>query len=193
MKTRNLIAIAVVAVLAAACIPSINPFFTDKDVVFDPHLIGEWQDNSDTNNPEIWMFEKSTNNGFNLTVTEKEGKTGRFSAYLFKLKQERFLDIIPTDCKYDSNQADLVAFSMFPGHLLIRIGQTEPDLKIAFCDPDWVEKYLETNSAAVGHHTESERIVFTDNTANLQQFVLKHLGTNELFKEYGTLVRKPKP
>jgi hypothetical protein len=26
----------------------------------------------------------------------------------------------------------------------------------------------------------------------LQKFVLNHLGTNELFKEYGVMVRRPK-
>jgi hypothetical protein len=191
MKKRNFIALGAAAIFLAACIPSVNPFYQDKDVVFDPHLIGEWQDNSDTNNPEMWAFEQSTNKGYNLTVTD-QGKTGKFSAHLFKLKQEQFLDIIPTDCKYDSNQAELVAVSMFPGHLLLRVGQTEPELKIAFCDADWIEKYLQTNSAAVGHHAEYDRIILTDNTANLQKFVLNHLGTNELFKEYGTLVRKPK-
>jgi len=190
MKKRNLIAIGAAAILLAACIPSVNPFYTDKDVVFDPHLVGEWQ-GKDGSDPETWAFEQSTNRGFDVTVTE-QGKTGKFSAHLFKLKDSQFLDVIPTDCNYASNQADLVAFSMFPGHLLMRITQIDPELKFAACDYDWLQKYLETNPSAVAHHTEYDRIVLTDSTANLQKFVLKHLGTNELFKEYGTMVRRTK-
>ena len=191
MKKRNLIAIGAAAILLAACIPSVYPFYTDKDVVEDPHLIGEWQDKGVTNNPETWLFEQSTNKGFNLTVTE-EGKTGKFTAYLFKLKQEEFLDIFPAECNFATNQADLVAFSMFAGHLIFRVGQTDPELKIATCDYDWLEKYLEKNPNALAHHDESGGILLTADTRDLQKFVLKHLGTNELFKEYGTMARRPK-
>ena len=191
MKKRNLIAIGAAAILLAACIPSVNPFYTEKDVIEDPHLIGEWQDKSATNNPEVWVFEQSTNKGFSLTVTE-EGKTGKFAAYLFQLKQERFLDVIPTDCNFATNQADLVAFAMFPGHLIFRVGQTGSELQIAPCDYDWLAKYLEKNPNALAHHNESGGILLTADTRDLQKFVLKHLGTNELFKEYGEMVRRPK-
>lgn len=190
MKIRNLIAFAAAAILAAACIPSVNPFYTAKDVVSDPRLLGEWQEKGKTNDPEIWKFEQSTNNTLKLTVVE-QGKTGEFAAHLFKLGQEQFLDLIPTDCNYATNQADLVAFSMFPGHLLVRVQQIEPELSLAFFDFDWLENYLKQNPKALAHHLESDRIVLTADTRDLQKFVLKHSGTNELFKESGQMVRRP--
>jgi hypothetical protein len=193
MKKRNLIAIGAAVILLAACIPSVNPFYQEKDVVFDPHLVGEWQEKDKANDPEVWKFEQSTNNAYDLTVTEEGGKTGKFRAHLFKLKQEQFLDLIPTDVDFATNQASLVAFSTFPGHLLMRIGQTEPELKIAITDYDWLEKDLQKNPKEVAHHVEYERILLTADTRELQKFVLNHLGTNELFKEYGVMVRKPKP
>jgi hypothetical protein len=189
MKKRNLIAIIGAAILLVACIPSVNPFYTDKDLVYDPHLVGEWQEKDNTNNPEMWTFEQSTNNAYKLTVVEN-GKTGEFTAHLFKIKQEQFLDLIPSDCNYATNQADLVAYSMFPGHLIARLPQIEPGLKLAFCDFDWLEKYLTNNPSALAHHMEGNNIVLTADTRDLQMFVLKHLGTNELFKEYGEMVRK---
>ena len=188
MKKRNLIALAAVAILLAACIPSVSPFYTDKDVVFDQRLLGEWQEAGNTNNPEIWKFAQSTNNAFSLTVTES-GKTGEFNAHLFKLKQEEFLDLIPSDCNYASNQADLVSFAMFPGHLLMHVTAIEPSLKIATFDYDWLEKFLSENPQALAHHKEYDRIVLTADTKALQNFVLSHLGTNELFKEGGEMVR----
>lgn len=192
MKTPRLIAIGAAAILLAACIPSVNPFYTDNDVVFDSHLVGGWQEKSESGDrPNTWAFEQSTNKGFDLTVTEG-GKTGKFSAHLFKLNDAQFLDLIPADCDYASNQADLVAFSMFPGHLLMRVAQIEPELKMAACDYDWLEKYLETNSTAIAHHAEGERIILTDSTQNLQKFLLNHLGTNELFKQYEAMIRRPK-
>jgi len=138
------------------------------------------------------VFEQSTNKAFEVTITE-QGKTGKFRAHLFKLKDSQFLDVIPADCNYASNQADVVAYSMFPGHLLMRVTQIEPEVKFAACDYDWLQKYLEANPTILAHHTEYERIVLTADTRDLQKFVLKHLGTNELFKDYGTMVRRAKP
>ena len=190
MKKRTLLACAATAVLLAACIPSVNPFYTDKDVVVDKRLLGEWQEKGNENSPEIWKFESSTNAGeFTLTVTEK-GKTGDFSAHLFKLKDQQFLDLVPTDCNYATDQAELVAYSMFPGHLLLHVSQIEPELKIAACDYDWLGKYLEKNPKAIECHREGERIILTADTRALQKFVLKHLGTNELFTAGGEMVRR---
>jgi len=191
MKKTNLIAVSATAILLVACIPSINAFYQDKDVVFDHNLLGQWQEKDNTNDPEIWTFEQGTNKGFNLTVLQK-GKTGTFSAHLFQLQQERFLDLIPSDCSYATNQADLVSYSMFPGHLLMRVRQTDPELQFAACNYDWLGKYLETNSSALAHHMEGERIVLTADTRDLQKFVLQHMGTNELFQDYGAMVRRVK-
>jgi hypothetical protein len=189
MKKRNLIAVAAAALLLAACIPSVNSFYTEKDVAFDPRLLGAWQEKDNTNNPDVWKFEKSGDNAFKLTVFEK-GKTGEFNAHLFKVNQERFLDLIPNDCKYADNQSWFVACAMFPGHLLVRVRQIEPGLQFSPCNYEWLDGYLKTNRTALAHHAEADSIVLTADTRDLQNFVMKHLGTNELFKEVGELVRQ---
>ena len=194
MKKRSLAVIAAAA-LVGACIPSVNPFYTGNDVVFDTRLVGDWQEKGTANEPEVWKFTKSGTNGYALTIVEKHGKEGSFDARLFKLKDELFLDIIPTDCEYATNQADMVAASMFPGHLLIRVPQIEPELKLALFDFDWLEKFLEENPAALAHHVEKPdgkdgRFVLTASTSELQSFVLAHLGEGELFQKPGEFVRR---
>jgi len=190
MKKRNLITLTAAAVLLCSCIPSVNPFYTDKDVVFDARLLGEWQEKDKSDNPDVWKFESATNKTYKLTVTEKEGKQGRFNAHLFQLKQEYFLDLIPDDCNYATNQADLVAASMYPGHLLVRVPQLEPELKLAFFDFDWLQKHLEKNPKALAHHKEGDHIVLTAGTRDLQRFVLKHLGKDELFVKPDEMIRR---
>ena len=190
MKKRNLLTTLGAVTLLCSCIPSVNPFYTDKDIVFDSHLLGSWQDKDKKDDPEVWKFESATNKMYALTITEKEGKQGKFAACLFKLRQEYFLDLIPADCNYATNQADLVAFSMFPGHLLARVSQVEPELKVAFSDFDWLQKYLEKNPRALAHHQEGDRLLLTADTHDLQKFVLKHLGKDELFKKPDTMVRQ---
>lgn len=201
MKKPTLMLVAIAALALTACIPSLNPFYTARDVVFDPALIGEWTskdsgDQSDT--PDRWTFERIAGEdndaqGYHLTVTDGEGKQGEFKATLFQLKDHRFLDLIPEDCEYATNQSDLVAFAMFPGHLLIHVKQIEPELKMAFSDFDWLAKHLEDHPKALVHHQEDERILLTASTKQLQRFVLKHVEGGELFPDYGEMTKPLQP
>lgn len=188
MKKRTLVTIAAAGILLAACIPSVHPYYTEKDMVFESKLIGEWQEKDKAEEPQIWKFEEGKEKAYNLTVTEKEGKRGEFEARLFKLKQDFFLDIVATDI--GTNVADLISASLIPGHLLLRVPAIEPELKLAGFDFDWLDKYLKEHPKALAHHRESDRIVLTAETADLQNFVLKHLGEGELFAKPGEMIRK---
>ena len=189
MKTRTHLLLAAAALLLCSCIPSINPFYADLNVVWDARLLGEWQDASQTDDPDIWKFEPGDGKAYKLSVREK-GKQGVFEAHLFRLKDGYFLDLIPSECNFATNQADLVAFSMFPGHLLVRVSELEPGLKLALFDFDWLDKYLQKNPEALAHHSENKSIVLTADTRELQRFVLEHLKEDELFAKPGELVRR---
>lgn len=190
MKKRNIILTTATALLLSACIPSVNPFYTDKDVVFEAGLVGEWQQKDKEEDMGIWKFEQGKDKNYDLRVTQKDGKQADFDAHLFKLKQELFLDIEISDL--GTNVSDLAAISIIPGHLIIRVAQIAPKLKLASPNYDWLEKYLREHPKALAHHRENDRgvIVLTAETADLQNFVLKHLGEGELFGKPGEMVRR---
>jgi len=61
--------------LLAGCLPSVNPFFTENDLVFDPRLLGEWQTPKDQDDPPTeWQFERGEGKAYKLTVVEKKTK-----------------------------------------------------------------------------------------------------------------------
>ncbi len=187
MKTRNLVGIAASVVLFGACVPSVNPYYTEKDVVFDARLVGEWQ-SKDSSDREQWTFEKSGDKSYKLVVVEKDGKRGEMDARLFKLKDELFLDLMPKDCSFAPDQAGIVSAAMFPGHLLIRVPQIEPSLRLAYCDYDWLGKHLEDHPDALAFHKEEKSGVLTAQTRDLQAFVTKHLS--EMFQTPTDFERK---
>jgi hypothetical protein len=180
MKTQTLIALASVVVLLSACIPSVNPYYTEKDVVFDPRLLGTWGDPGDSK--ESWRFEAADEKAYKFSVTEEGGKAGSFEARLFKLKGQLFLDIIPKEAELRDDQAGLVGASLIPGHLLIRIREIEPTLKADFFDWDWLKKHLENNPKALRHRKNGNDIVLLAEPRALQRFVMQHLKDGELFK-----------
>jgi hypothetical protein len=180
MKNIFLPLLAILA-LVAACVPSVNPFYTDKDVVTDARFAGTWMEDEDKDQPVTWKFTATTNSAYVCTVTEDKGKTGSFEGHLFKLGAEFFLDLTPTECNYATNQAGIVGVAMIPGHLLVRVRFAEKKLSLALCDPDWLKKLLEKNPSAVAHRVVDGSIILTAETGALQKFVLKHLGKDELF------------
>jgi len=192
MKPTIPIIAAGAGLLLCACIPSVQPFFTGKDVVFDPALLGEWRAKDKEEEPQVWKFGRGKDKAYALTVTDNDGKKGHFSATLFNLKEHRFLDLIAEDCEFATNQVDLVGVSMIPGHLLVHVAQIEPDLKMAFFDFDWLEHYLKENPKALAHRG-GDGIVLTATTPQLQRFVLKHVDGGELFSDYGELEKKSAP
>lgn len=190
LKARNLIGLPGAALLLASCIPSVTPLYTARDVVRDPRLPGVWQEAGGKEQPDTWKFAPSNDGAYQLTVTEKKGKQGKLAAHLFKLKSEYFLDLVPTDCNHATNQADLVAFAMFPGHLLFQVPELGPELRVAPVNFDWLQKYLEQHPRALAHHREGDRLLLTARTRDLQHFVLRHLGQGELFEQPDILIRE---
>lgn len=190
MKMRFLIAVTITAALLSACLPSVNPFYTEKDVVFDSDLVGEWRIEGETKPSGIWKIEKTDSKAYKLTTTEPDGKQGEFAVHLFKLEKDCFLDMVPSDCTYGPKQTDNVAAAMFPGHLLLRVTLRASQLKVASTDFVWLEKHLTANPKALAHHVADKRLLLTADTRALQRFVLKHLGDGELFEKPTVMVRK---
>ena len=190
MKKRYAIALAACVLTLAACVPSLHPFYSDKDVVFDQRLLGDWLEKDKAEKPQSWRFEKADNNGYRLLITESDGKSGEFETHLFKLKDQLFLDLTPSEINFATNQSDLVGMCLIVGHMLVRVPQVEPSLQLAFIDTDWLEKYLDEHPQSVAHHQEQKRLVLTAETTELQEFVLQHLGEGELFQKPGEMVKK---
>ena len=93
-KTLGLILV----ISAMGCVPSLHQLYTDETIIFDEALVGIWKDNDSS-----WQFEKGTNKGYKLTMTDDEGKTGIFETHLVEIGDYCYLDLYPsvvrlTDC-----------------------------------------------------------------------------------------------
>ena|SRR5579871_7013508 len=178
-----------IAVLAAGClVPSIYPFYTEKEVVFEPALVGVWEKTAtDADTREIWTFEKAHEKEYKFTFVDGDRKNV-FSAHLFKLKDQLFLD-----CLHLEETSDAV-----PPHYLLRVEQIEPTLKASMLEGSWLKKLLDKNPGAIRHtlvqsdlnDPKSARIVLTADTAELQKFLLKHIDGKDAFGDLNELKRR---
>jgi len=179
MKTRITAACGATVLLLAACVPSVNPFYTDADIEFDPALLGEWVESDDR-----WVFEAAEElPGYKLTITESYD-SGIFWAMLFSIGDERFLDIMPVEVEYADDLVDLAEAAMIAGHLVLHVRAIEPQLELALMDPDWLEEYVDENPRALEHRRDGGRIILTGKTRELQRLLRRHLNDGLFDSDY---------
>ncbi len=215
MKAKR-IAFYCLAALLGGCGPifSLQPLFTEENIVFDEQLLGTWVE--DPNKPETaWEFArldaadvgplgedlKDDPKGFyRLNLTSKDAdkaRRGSVIACLGKLGNHMFLDVFPD--KFPSGEQDMEkmpqAYNVLffvPVHTFIKVDRAGNQLKLRPTDDERFAKLLEAEPAAVKHETVDNRPILTASTKELQTFVLKHVGDDRLFAAEMTLTRKSK-
>jgi hypothetical protein len=169
-----------VAMSVASCVPSLNPLYTDDDLIFDPALVGVWGEENKAE--ETWAFEKSEGKAYKLVYTEK-GKKGEFKVHLFKLSGTMFIDLFPTDASLDQVN-DFYKGHLVPVHTFARVTQIEPTLQMAFLNPKWMEELAAKDARVIEHKKiDEDRILLTATTKDLQKFVLAHANDKDAFGE----------
>lgn len=173
------------------CVYSIHPLYTEKDIIFDPALIGEW---SEKDSNETWTFTKKAetdhtpNMSYNLVYLDEKNRAGKFIVHLVKIKGKLFLDIFPDTSELKENE--YYKFHLFPVHTFMQVKQIEPTLQMAALDSGWVEKHLKVNSKAISHEMTDNGIIFTAITKELQTFILKCEKTKDAFGEFSNMTKK---
>ena len=181
----TLMAAAAAAALVGCVVTSVSPFYTEKDLVFEPGLVGNWLKQVNDSTPEVWKFEKS-GKAYRFTLIE-ERKATVMEAHAFKLQGQLFLDVF-------SLEQDI---HVIPPHYLLKVTElTTTSLQVAELDNGWLKKLLADNPQAIAHHlvggdkSEDLRVVLTADTAALQEFILAHMETDEAWKNSFDLNRE---
>ncbi len=171
--------LVLLAWLTGCVVTSVYPFYTAKDVVFDPALLGRWAEAGSTNAAnEHWQFDKLEGQAYKVTVVDKEKRT-EYDAHLFKLKGRLFLDWCPRERPDDS----------IPPHYLLKVTRIESSLELTMLNYDWLKNLIEKDPKAIRHlviakplgESGGGNVVLTANTAELQRFILKHETTGGVF------------
>ncbi len=176
----SLLLAGVAAVLTGCIVTSVYPFYAERDLTYDPALVGHWTKEQEPS--EHWKFEAQGTNAYRLTY-ETSNQTNLMQAHLFTLRGQLFLDLFPEDVNVDMMPPPI------PSHLLLRVEQLSPTLRMAPLDHAWLLNALETNPKSVRHELlragtkpEDIRVVLTAETAGLQDFLINHLQTEDAWK-----------
>lgn len=185
-KAASLQCLAAVVLLfcMTGCIPSLNPLYTEKDLVFLPELLGTW---TDPKSNEIWTFDKKSKTEYVLTHADSN-YLANFRVHLVKIGETIFLDLFPL--KQDAGDY-LYQMHFFPVHTFSKLTASKDQLTIAMLDLAWLEEGIDSNELDIEHAKANETILLTAPTQELQAFMLKHAKEEAAFSDPLVLQKSP--
>lgn len=181
---KTMFALASGLLLTGCVVTSVHPFYSRKDVSFEPSLVGQW---TNTQSNESWSFAKQESDAYHL-IYVSDGKTNLATAHFFKLNSQSFLDFVSADSECE------VLPPPVPSHLLLRVTKISPTLRLAPLNHDWLKGLIEKNPKILHHEwvdgkADDGRVVLTGETEELQQFLSKNLNSEDAWKDSFELQR----
>ncbi len=183
MRSVKIMILLGVAIFLCGCVPSLHPLFTDKDLVFDPALVGTWVDED---GKDTWKFRKSGESAYELVYTENE-EPAKFQAHLLKLGDFLFLDIFPED---PGMKNGVYKGLLIPAHGFSRVWIEGDSVRLAYLDPDWLKQMIDKKHVKIDHDFIDKTIILTAQTKKLQNFALKYAEDAEAFPYKAVLHRR---
>jgi hypothetical protein len=192
-RAGTFIALAALVVLTS-CLPvySLHPFYSDKDVVFEPKLLGTWFDPTENGSPGVFVFERLNNNAYKITLGDPSTKPSvvlKLDARLVKLNGHLFIDVVQSGFEVEGE--DQLPLTI-PGHMIGRVTLENDVLTMSFLEDDWTQKALQTGTVSIRHEDLDDGTpVLTAGTPELQKVILEIANDEHAFAvSFNKLQRK---
>ncbi len=191
-KLRTLIALGLIGLLAGcASPPSLHPLYTENDLVFEPDLLGTWQDVETT-----LIFEEAGGDSYLLTYSVA-GKASQYEAHLAALGGYLYLDVILKESEFGDRLAPQAFVSAIRAHGFYRIELDGNTLRVRHLNCDWLAEELEAGRADLRHEplTEPDRLnedgfLITASTEEIQRFLAEHSQDSDVFQPLTEFARR---
>lgn len=151
--------------LTGCVVESEQPLYTEKDIIFDANLLGEW---ADKKGGEKIQIERSGDSAY---LAGFVGEKGKCVVHLLRLGEALFLDI-EGDKEKDK-------------HLIMRVWIKKNLLRLSTLENGWLRKRIAAKEVA----GDGQELLLAASTADLQAFLLHHLKNPEAFDKPDTYVR----
>jgi len=182
--------------LLNGCLTTLHPIFTEKDLVFDPRLAGNWKKSKDSstalyrqaNTDDLEELSPTLKrNAARIYIREEKHADGKAKsksfAFMVKLGKYYYLDYYPADLKPNEPANEFFAVHYVPLHSIYRIKFTgNHSFDIQQLDAGYLEKLIRNKQVRLKHEvTDDGNYLITAPTAELQQYLIKYSDTPEAY------------
>ena len=190
-RFAHVVAIAALVANSGCLVVSISPLSTEKDAVFEPALVGVWNESPTTQ----YVVSKLGENAYKVDVSDGKTKT-TFVGHLVRLDGVLFLDMAAStawaELGVPKDAAGTLNDWFLPLHFFVRVNQVTPSLSVSAIDETWFKGYLKEHPTALAHTFHDSDVVLTGSTEDIQKFFRAHANTPGAF-EKPTVLRRQEP
>lgn len=162
MKALKFLVFVFLTSLFLGCISSVNPLFTENELIFNPDLLGDWSDGETK-----LSFTREGENAYILITSEKGDEAG-YKTHLVKLGNDSYLDIFPSDTLKDSFLFDA---THFPVHYFWKIGIMHEEIVLSTMDSELADSLINDHLFDIPYVlSEDGWLLVTASTEKLQKF-----------------------
>jgi hypothetical protein len=177
---------------------SLYPIYTEDNIIFEPGLLGTWTYGDDMDKYTLEFTRPDENkNAYLLAYTHFEIPFGNttvsyFEAHLADIGGYTILDLYPSEYDPISDPKNKVAPAfVVQTHFFLMVDLHHSFLILRIMDSGWFDEYLKANPDDIEYVDipYGSDILLTTPTTKLQEFIINHIGVDEIFTLYAVYRR----
>ena len=183
-------AFAFLLMFLSSCLTTIHPIFTEKDLVYEPKLIGKWKTKNGIkdNLAVITSLAQETtvvlpgnissikHKGYLVSNQNKSGEVeSEYIAFLARIGKYLYFDYFPAEKKGNKIGDEFFKSHYVKMHMSYRVDIYNTGFELSQFDMEYVKDLIEENKIRISHETDADgKIVITASTEELQQYIKKY-------------------
>lgn len=206
-KVSLLLAFTFLLIFLSSCLTTLHPIFTEKDLAYDPKLIGTWKTENQDNKGQVVITNLSSESsvelpgnissikhkGYFISYQNGPGETSkRYIAFLARIGKHLYFDYYPADKKEDEKIDEFFGAHLVKMHTSYRVEILDDgNFILSQLDESYVTKLIGEKKIRISHETDpDDNTVITASTQELQQYLLKYGDEPSAYRSDKTIFKK---
>ena len=200
-------AFALLLIFLSSCLTTLHPIFTEKDLAYDPKLIGVWNTENEGKKGKVIINNLATDNsvelpgnisaikqkGYFIIYQDENGKVSdQYIAFLARIGKHLYFDYFPTDKKEDRKIDEFFGVHFVRMHTSYRVEiLKDGSFELSQLDGSYVKSLIDEKKIRINHETDADdNTVITASTKELQQYLLKYGDEPSAYRSEKTTFKK---
>ena len=206
-KASIILGFTFLLIFLSSCLTTLHPIFTEKDLAYDPKLIGVWNAEREGNKERVTISNLAIENSVelpgNISHIKQKGYLisyehehseipDRYIAFLSRIGKYLYFDYYPADKKEDQYIDEFFGAHFVKMHTSYRVEiLNDGSFELSQLDGSFVNSLIEQKKIRISHETGADdNIVITASTSELQQYLIKYSDEPEAYESEKTIFKK---